>query len=74
MTLNHLKPGSRVQITRIGGDNTIQARLSSIGLIPGATITMDYTALLGDPRTYTVQGAQVSLRNKEAELVQIAAV
>jgi Fe2+ transport system protein FeoA len=28
---------------------------------------------LGDPRTYTVQGAQVSLRNKEAELIQIAA-
>ncbi|MBT8007150.1 MAG: ferrous iron transport protein A, partial [Gammaproteobacteria bacterium] len=48
-------------------------RLSSIGLIPGATITNDHTALLGDPRTYTVQGAQVSLRNKEAELIQIAA-
>lgn len=74
MTLDHLKPGRRVKITRIRGDNTIHARLSSIGLIPGVTITMDYSTLLGDPRTYTVQGAQVSLRNKEAELVQVAAV
>ncbi len=74
MTLDHLKPGNRVRITRINGDSTLQARLSSIGLIPGATIAIDYTALLGDPRTYTVQGAQVSLRNKEAALVQVAAL
>ncbi len=73
MTLDHLKPGNRGKITSVSGEDTLQARLSSIGLIPGATITMDHTALLGDPRTYTVQGAQVSLRNKEAELIQIAA-
>lgn len=73
MTLDNLQPGNRGKITQITGEETIQARLSSIGLIPGASITIDHTALLGDPRTYTVQGAQVSLRNKEAELIQIAA-
>lgn len=72
MTLDLLKPGSRGKITRINGEANLQARLSSIGLIPGATITIDHTALLGDPRTYTVQGTQVSLRNKEAEFIQIA--
>lgn len=72
MTLDHLKPGNSGKITSISGEETLQVRLSSIGLIPGATITSDHTALLGDPRTYTVQGAQVSLRNKEAELIQIA--
>lgn len=72
MTLDHLKLGNRGKITSISGEETLQVRLSSIGLIPGATITSDHTALLGDPRTYTVQGAQVSLRNKEAELIQIA--
>ncbi len=73
MTLDHLKPGNRGKITAISGEATLQARLSSIGMIPGATITTDHTALLGDPRTYTVQGAQVSLRNKEAEMIQISA-
>lgn len=73
MTLDHLTPGNRGKITQISGESTLQARLSSIGLIPGATITMEHTALLGDPRTYTVQGAQVSLRNNEASMIEIAA-
>jgi|SaaInlV_200m_DNA_6_1039755.scaffolds.fasta_scaffold26816_2 ferrous iron transport protein A len=73
MTLDHLKPGKRGKITQIQGEEIMQARLSSIGMIPGATITIDHTALLGDPRTYTIQGAQVSLRNSEAELIEIAA-
>ncbi len=73
MTLDHLKPGNRGKITRISGEDTLQTRLSSIGLIPGVTITLDHTALLGDPRTYTVQGTQISLRNKEAELIQVTA-
>jgi ferrous iron transport protein A len=73
MTLDHLKPGIRGKITAISGESTLQARLSSIGLIPGATITIDHTALLGDPRTYTVQGTQISLRNREAEMIEVAA-
>ena len=39
MTLDHLQPGNRGKITQISGEETLQARLSSIGLIPGATMT-----------------------------------
>ena len=73
MTLDHLQAGNRGKITHLLGEEIMQIRLSSIGLIPAATIKMDHTALLGDPRTYTVQGTQVSLRNSEAEMIEIAA-
>lgn len=73
MTLDNLQPGKRGKITQIQGEETLQIRLSSIGLIPGSTITLDHTALFGDPRTYTIQGTQISLRNSEAKMIEISA-
>lgn len=71
MTLSELKPGEQAQIAGIAGENRLRRRLAEMGLVRGAAVTVERVAPLGDPRSYTVRGYQISLRNREARLIQV---
>lgn len=68
-SLFDLEPGESGIIYRIDGENRLKKRLAEMGFIRGASVALDKVAPLGDPRAYTLQGYQVSLRNEEAKSI-----
>ena len=40
-TLDHVPAGSRVRIERVDGDVRLRTRLTSVGLVPGATVLVE---------------------------------
>lgn len=70
-TLSALRPGEQGRLVRILGENRLRQRLTEMGFIKGSTIGVDSTAPFGDPRSYTIRGYQVSLRNAEAEQILV---
>ena len=70
-SLTSLKPGKKGTIHRITGDLMMKRRLASLGFIKGSEVAVGHSALLGDPRSYSICGYQVSLRKNESNLVDI---
>ena len=69
-TLADLRPGQTGQVLRLP-DEPIGNNLAALGLVKGAIVTLSRKAPLGDPRTYSLLGYQLSLRETEARLVAI---
>ena len=72
MTLSELRPGQQGEVVRIdSSDSVFKRRLASLGLVPGAPVSLDRAAPFGDPRIYIVMGYCLGLRNAEAASVNI---
>jgi len=72
ITLAELAPGQQGEIVGIDTDDgKLKRRMASLGVVPGAAITLDRTAPLGDPRMYTLMNANLGFRNTEAQIIQI---
>ncbi len=70
LTLADLDRGQRGVVAGIGGsDTTLKRRLVSFGVVLGTEITVDRTAPMGNPRTYSLLGYRLSLRNEDARAV-----
>ncbi len=50
-------------------DDTLKRRLTAFGVVRGIEIELDRTAPMGNPRTYSLLGYQLSLRNEDARNV-----
>ncbi|MBT3347097.1 MAG: ferrous iron transport protein A [Thiotrichales bacterium] len=70
-TLASLKPGESGSLVKIEGENRLRQRLTEMGFIKGTVVGVDSTAPFGDPRSYSIRGYQISLRNAEAEQIII---
>ena len=70
-TLADLKSGQRGRIVRIEGDASFRSQLAALGVVRGTEIRLDRTAPLGDPRTYTLLGYNLTIRNSDARLVYL---
>lgn len=71
-SLAMLKLGEKAKIVKVGGANELNRRLSELGFRTGVTVSVLYSALLGDPRTYSVCGSQVGLRKSEANSILVS--
>lgn len=71
MTLNDLKPYETGIITEILLNGPIKQRLTDMGVIKGASVTMLRIAPLGDPIEYFISGYNLCLRKKEASQIII---
>ncbi|MBF0623266.1 MAG: ferrous iron transport protein A [Magnetococcales bacterium] len=71
--LSDLCSGREGVILGIRGENRLKRRLAEMGFVKGARVSAGQTAPLGDPRTYTIRGYQISLRRAEADQILIAA-
>jgi DtxR family Mn-dependent transcriptional regulator len=73
--LTILKAGETATVHRL--DETLQGytrrRLLDLGLTPGAEISAEYAAFLGDPMAFRVRGSLVALRRDQAAHVLIRA-
>jgi ferrous iron transport protein A len=70
-TLDTLKPGERVCVADVAGDDAVAVRLMEMGVIEGEAIEHLGTAPLGDPVEFLVRGYRLSLRLNEARRVQV---
>jgi ferrous iron transport protein A len=72
MLLGDLKIGEQARITAFTkGNDTYRQQLLSMGLLPGSILTVSRIAPFGDPIEIRVRGISLSLRKKEAEILQL---
>lgn len=71
MTLDQLKTGEEAYITRIKGSTTLKKRLLDMGFLPGQKVQVVREAPLHDPIEFLILNYHVSLRRKEAALIEV---
>ena len=65
--LSSCRKGDRVRIKKIEGKGAFKKRLSEMGLIKGAEITIHKYAPLRDPMELVIKGYHLSIRVEEAD-------
>ena len=70
-TLNQVKVGETVKVTKIAGEGPIKRRIMDMGITKGTEIYIRKVAPLGDPVEVTVRGYELSLRKGEAENIVV---
>ena len=70
-TLNQVKVGETVKVTKIAGEGPIKRRIMDMGITKGVEIYVRKVAPLGDPVEVTVRGYELSLRKADAEMIEV---
>ena len=72
MTLKDLLVGDRARVAGfLEGGNAYRRKLLSLGLTPGAELSVTRVAPLGDPVEIRVRGFALSLRRDEAATLSV---
>ena len=71
MTLKEVKPGTTVLVTKVSGEGAIKRRIMDMGITKGIEIYVRKVAPLGDPVEVTVRGYELSVRQADAELIDV---
>ena len=71
MTLKDLHPGESAAITKVGGEGALRQHFLDMGVIPGAFVTVEKYAPLGDPVELKIHGYQLTLRLEDAGKIEI---
>ena len=71
-SLNQLGIGCRGCVVHVGGEPEIRRRLLEMGFTSGANVEVIRRAPLGDPIEFRLRGYCLSLRDEQAQHVQIA--
>ncbi len=70
-TLDQLAVGSRASVVSVQGTDAVSMRLLEMGLVPGIPVSVVGTAPLGDPLELELRGYRLSVRRREAALVEV---
>jgi ferrous iron transport protein A len=70
-SLRSLQVGQRASIARISAEGELGRRIRDMGLVPGAQIEIVGRAPLKDPVAIRLKGFTLSLRNNEADFIQV---
>ncbi len=70
-TLDQLIPNIEATITGYL-DDTIKEKMLEMGCLPGAKVSLNRTAPLGDPIIIEVGDTKLALRKEEAKFISIA--
>ena len=71
MTLKDLHEGQTATITGMIGDSAFNKRLTEMGFLEGTEIYIEKYAPLRDPIELVIKGYHLSLRKKDAELIEV---
>lgn len=71
VNLREMKVGQKGKIARVEAQGIVNQRIRDMGLIPGATVSVIGRAPLKDPVALRIAGVTISLRNKEADHIQV---
>ncbi|MFC4804519.1 FeoA family protein [Filifactor villosus] len=70
-TLNLVKPGETVKVSKIQGEGAVRRRIMDMGLTKGTELYVRKVAPLGDPIEITVRGYELSIRKFDAQMVSV---
>ena len=71
MTLKELEIGKSAVITSVGGSGALRQHFLDMGVIPGAEVTAEKLAPMGDPMELQIHGYELTLRLGEAAQIDI---
>ncbi|MCH5270843.1 MAG: ferrous iron transport protein B [Lachnospiraceae bacterium] len=71
MTLKELEIGKSARITAVGGEGALRQHFLDMGVIPGAVVTLEKYAPMGDPMELRIQGYELTLRLADAEQITV---
>jgi len=71
MLLSELKNGEKGVIIKVKGRGAFRKRIIEMGFVVGQTVEVIKKAPLRDPVEYSLMGYNVSLRNNEAQLIEV---
>lgn len=67
-TLIDLKPGEKVKVVTV---RAATRRVVEMGIVPGAVISLEKIAPLGDPLEFRLKGFSLTLRKKDAAAIEV---
>ena len=70
-TLADLKPGQKARITGYAEESPTLQRLMHLGLLKGVVVSLTRRALTGDPIEIRILDYSLSLRRREAALLEV---
>ena len=70
-TLNEAKIGQTVKVVTLHGEGALKRRIMDMGITRGIEIRIRKVAPLGDPIELTVRGYELTLRNADAQTIEI---
>ena len=70
--LSDLRPGERARVRDLKLPPALADRLSRLGLLPGAEVSLAGSGPGGDPKVFQVDGCEVALRRETARHILIA--
>ncbi len=71
MSVDSLNPGALARLTEVGGERPFRRRLMELGLLPGTPVRLVRRSDVGGVLELEVRGCRISVRRREAELIQI---
>lgn len=71
VNLRQMKVGQKGKIAKVEAQGIVNQRIRDMGLIPGASVAVVGRAPLRDPVAIRLSGVTISLRNKEADHIQV---
>ena len=66
MTLRELEIGKSAKIIAVGGEGALRQHFLDMGVIPGAVVTLEKYAPMGDPMELRIRGYELTLRQIRA--------
>jgi ferrous iron transport protein A len=72
MTLKELRPGQSARIEAVDSHQPGVVRLMVLGLIEGAEVQYQSSAIGGDPMELSVFGTAISVRKQQADSFRVA--
>lgn len=69
--LAELPVGARAVVRKVSGEPELLRRLMELGFVPGTTITLVRRAPMGDPIELRLRGTHFSIRNTEADRIDV---
>ena len=70
-TLKHAKVGETVTVVKLHGEGAVKRRIMDMGITKGVTVYVRKVAPLGDPVEVNVRGYELSIRQADAEMIEI---
>ena len=70
-TLRQAQVGQTVKVVKLHGEGALRRRMMDMGITKGTEIYIRKIAPLGDPVEINIRGYELTLRNEDAEIVEI---
>ena len=70
-TLKSAKIGDTYTVVKLHGEGAVKRRIMDMGITKGVQVYVRKVAPLGDPVEVTVRGYELSLRQADADMIEV---